>query len=379
MALLGARALIDIAVPTGVDGSEILKFELKDGRTAQQVIAESAALIGDVNSQVAALYGGITYMTERIWAQNANGESARSQTPRKSEFKRADGVRASTIGHMFPINDFEDAVEWTPLYLRDANAEQITADLQLIADRWRNRVDLDIWTRALTNTENAIGSAGYDVGWAIGTGTSVNFIPPQYGATIFSSSHTHFQYFDDSTLDYDDMVEAMMGEMRHHGFTGMLSLFVAQADVAEYTAFTSAGLFVPLQAPQFTVIAGSTSAPVRIASGELTGIPGDIIGYWQSPAYGLAEIRTNARIPTDYAFLTKSFGANNPRNGLAIRTHPRGGFGLVVDPQVTNSVNPELDFVLFKATHGIGVNDRLNGVAGYIHASANAWVNPTIS
>lgn len=379
MALLGARALIDLAIPTGIDGAEVLKFDMKDGRTAQEVIAEAAAMIGDVNTQLAAQYGGIWRMTESIWAQNTNGESARSETPRKSEFKRADGVRASLIGHMFPIVDFEDAVEWTPLYLRDAIPDQITADLQLITDRWRNRVDKDIWTRALTKTENTIGTAGYDVGWAIGTGTNVNFIPPQYGATIFDSTHTHFKYYDDSSLDYDDMVEGMMAEMRHHGYTGILSLFVAQADVAEYTAFTSAGLFVPLQAPQFTVIAGSTNAPVRIASGELSGIPGDLIGYWQSPAYGLAEIRTNARIPTDYAFLTKSFGVNNPRNGLAVRTHPRGGFGLVVDPQVTMSINPELDYVLFKATHGIGVNDRLNGVAGYIANSAASYVDPTIS
>src|SRR3569832_344742 len=251
MALLGARALIDLAIPTGIDGAEVLKFEMKDGRTAHQLIAEAAAMIADVNSQLAMQYGGLWYMTESIWSQMTNGVSARSQTPRKAEFKRADGVLSSLIGHMLPINDFEDAVEWTPLYLRDAIPDQITADLQLIADRWRNRVDLDVITRMLTNTENAIGTSGYDVPWAIGTGTNVNYIPPQYGATLFDTTHTHFKYYDDGTLDYDDLVEAMMAEMRHHGYSGMLSLMVAQADVAEYTAFTSAGLFVPLQAPQF--------------------------------------------------------------------------------------------------------------------------------
>lgn len=379
MALLGARALIDRAIPTGIDGAEVLKFELADGRVAQQVIAEAAAMIGDVNTQVAALYGGLWYMTEKIWARNANGESARSQTPRKAEFKRADGVRASMIGHMFPINDYEDAVEWTPLYLRDAYGDDITADLQLIADRWRNRVDYDIVTRMLTNTENAIGSSGYDVPWAIGTGTNVNFIPPQHGATLFDSTHTHFKVYDDSSLDYDDMVEGMMGELRHHGHMGTLSFLVAFADVAEYTAFTSAGLFVPLEPARLQVIAGSTSAPVRVISGETDGIPGDLFGYWKSPTYGLAELRSHARIPTDYAFATKSYGVNNPRNGLAVRTHPRGGFGLTVDPQVTNSINPELDYVLFKATHGVGVNDRINGVAGYIHNGSSTWTNPTIS
>ncbi len=379
MALLGARALIDRAIGTGLDATEILKFQLQDGRTAEQVIGEAAAMIGDLNQQLLNQYGGLAYITERQYARYAQGESSRSETPVKSEFKRADGVRASMIGHMLPLNDYEDAVEWTPLYLRRAYGDDITADLQLITDRWRNRVDKDIITRALTNTENAIGSAGYDVGWAIGTGLNVNYIPPQYGATVFGTSHTHYVVKDDASLDYDDLVEAMMANMREHGHMGNLSLLVAFADVAEYSAFTSAGLFVPLEPPNIQVVAGSASAPVRIAQGATDGIPGDLFGYWKSPHYGVAEIRSHARIPTDYAFMTKSYGINNPRNGLAIRTEPGVGFGLMVTPQRTQSINPELDYIKFEATHGVGVNDRINGVAGYIANGAASWVNPTIS
>jgi hypothetical protein len=379
MALLGARALIDRAIGTGLDATEILKFELQDGRTAEQVIGEAAAMIGDINQQLVNQYGGIAYITERQYARYANGESARSETPVKAEFKRADGVRASMIGHMLPLIDYEDAVEWTPLYLRRAYGDDITADLQLITDRWRNRVDKDLITRALTNAENAIGSSGYDVGWAIGTGTNVNYIPPQYGATIFGTSHTHYVVKDDSSLDYDDLVESMMGEMRHHGHMGTLSLMVAFADVAEYSAFTSAGLFVPLEPPQVQIVAGSSSAPVRVIQGTTDGIPGELFGYWKSPHYGLAEIRSHARIPSDYAFMTKSYGVNNPRNGLAIRTEAGVGFGLMVSPQRTQSINPELDYVKFEATHGVGVNDRINGVAGYIAAGASSWVNPSIT
>jgi len=379
MPLLGARALIDRAIPTGLDSGEILKFQLQDGRTGAQVIGEAAAMIGDLNTELNSQYGGLWYMTERQYSRYAQGESARSQTPVASEFKRPDGVRASMIGHMLPLIDYADAVEWTPIYLRRAYGEDITTDLQLITDRWRNRVDLGVITRALTNTENAIGSAGYDVGWAIGTGLNVNYIPPQYGATIFSSSHTHYVVKDDTSLDYDDLVEAMMAEMRHHGHQGTLSLLVSFADVAEYSAFTSAGLFVPLEPPQIQVIAGSSSAPVRVISGTTDGIPGDLFGYWKSPHYGLAEIRSHARIPTDYAFMTKSYGINNPRNGLALRTEAGVGFGLMVTPMVTQSINPELDYIKFMATHGIGVNDRINGVAGYIAAGASSWVNPSIA
>lgn len=379
MALLGARALVDRIVGTGLDANEILKFQMRDGRNAEDIILEAAAMIGDVNEELSNQYGGMWFMTERDYARYAQGESARSVTPRKAEFKRADGVRASMIGHMLPLHDNEDAVEWTKLYLRDAFAEDITADLQLIVDRWRNRVDLDMITRALTNTENPIGSSGYDVGWAIGTGVNVAYVPPQYGATVFDANHTHYVVVDDASGDYDDLVEAMMAQLRHHGHMGTLTLMVSQADVAEYSAFQAAGLFVPITPPGIQIISGNTNTPVFTATGEINGIPGELFGYWKSPNYGLAEIRTHGRIPTNYAFMFKSYGINNARNALALRTHPSQGFGLRVDPQVTRSINPELEFILFDATHGVGVNDRINGVAGYINAGANAWVNPDIA
>lgn len=379
MALLGARALVDRIIGTGLDASEILKFQMRDGRTAEEIVLEAATIIGDINEELNQDYGGLWFNTERDYSRYAQGEGSRSMTPRKAEFKRADGVRAAMIGHMLPLHDNEDAVEWTKLYLRDAYAEDITADLQLISDRWRNRVDHDVVKRALTNTENAIGQAGYDVGWAIGTGMNVNYIPPQYGATQFDSSHTHFIVKDDSSADYDDLVENMMKEMRHHGHMGMLSLIVAEADVAEYSAFQSAGLFVPLTPPGIQIISGNTNSPVFTVTGEINGIPGELFGYWKSPNYGLAEIRSHARFPSDYAWITKSYGVNNARNGLALRTHPSQGFGLRVDPRVTSSINPELDFILFDATHGVGVNDRTNGVAGYIANSASSWVNPSIN
>ncbi len=378
MALLGARALIDLAIPTGLDGAEILKFQLQDGRTAQQVIAEAAAMIGNINEELNAQYGGLWQITEEQYARYAQGEAARSETPLKAEFKRADGVRAAEIGHMLRLLDYEDAVEWTPLYLRRAYPTQITADLQLIADRWRNRVDKDVIARALTNTEHAIGSLGYDVPWAIGTGVNVAYIPPQFGATIFDSTHTHFVVKDLDSDGYDDLIEAMMAHLREHGHRGTLTALVAFDDVASYSAFSTSGEFVELNPAGLQIIAGSSSAPVRVASGETDGIPGELFGYWKSKHYGLCELRSHSRVPTGYALMTKSYGVGSPRNGLAVRTEPGIGFGLRVSPQVTSSINPELDYIKFEATHGVGVWDRTNGVAGYIASGASTWSNPSI-
>lgn len=375
--LLGARALIDRAIPTGLDGAEILKFQLRDGRTAEQVIGEAAAMIGDLNEQLNGEFGGLWTITEQQFARYADGQSAASKTPVKTEFKRADGVRSRSIGHMLPLENYEDAVEWTPLYLRDAYAIDVTNDLQLIADRWRNRVWDDFVQRALTNTERAIGSAGYDVPWAIGTGVNVPYIPPQYRNYTFDGDHSHFVVANTGNSGtFKTMIENMMGHLRHHGHSGVLSALVSYDDLASYSAFSTTGEFVEFNPAAIQVIAGSSNAPVRTTPGIAEGVPGEVFGWWKSKHYGLCELRADPGIPTGYAWMAKSYGMNSPRNPVAVRVHPSEGFGLMLDPQVTRSINPELDFIQFRATHGVGVNDRIAAVAGFCGASAT-WVNPS--
>lgn len=378
MAVLGPRAAIDWALPTGIDADEILKFQLRSGLSGAQVIGMAAGQIGAVNVDLVRQYGGILSMTEGQFAFARQGETSRSQTPLKAEFAIADAVRSDEIGGMLPIADYEDAVAWTPIYLRDARQSQIDADLQLIADRWRNRVEYDLLTRIFTNTENSIGDSGYDVPWAIGTGTNVDYIPPQYSSYVFSSSHSHFNYHNDTTegVDWATALEAAALDLRHHGLSGPLQAFFGDSDLDEVIALTN---FVELNPTNIQIIAGNSSAPIYAATGELNGVPGELFGFYKSKKWGLIELYRWPRIPENYGFMTRSFGNNNPRNGLAVREHPVAGFGMRVDPQVTNSLMPELDFVLFKATHGVGVNNRLNGVAMYLAAGAAAWANPSIT
>lgn len=377
MTVLGARALIDLAIQTGLDGSKILQIQLRDGRTVQQIVGEAAAAMGTVNEALANEYGGLWYVTQSFYSIYRQGEGAVTETPKKAEFVMADAVRSDTIGHMLPMFDYEDALAWTPQYLKRAYTAQIIADVQLISDRWRNRVDRDLWTRALTDAEDAIdgSTTGFSPGWAIGTGTNVNYIPPQYGSKVFDSTHTHYVWKDDDSADWGDLLEDMVIELRHHGIGGRLVCFVSGDDVNEWAALTN---FVELNPSGVTVVAGNTSAPIRITQGEFEGLPGEIFGYVKT-LRGLVELRYNDRIPTNYCFLTRTFGVNNPQNAIAVRIEEGSGFGLRVVPMIKNSLNPELDTVLFEATHGIGVNDRLKGVAGYLNSGAAAWVDATVS
>ncbi|MEM4406019.1 MAG: hypothetical protein QXS68_03145 [Candidatus Methanomethylicaceae archaeon] len=279
---------------------------------------------------------------------------------------------------MLPLDFYEDAVGWTEEYLLDANRDQIANDLQLIVERWENRVDYEIIKRALTNTENPIGASGYDVGWAIGSGVNVPYIPPQWMGKVFDSTHTHYVVKDSASNGFDDLLSAMQVELRHHGFSGRLLCYVSESDIDQIKTDLGAD-FVRVVPGEFNITGGNASSPIFTVTGQpFEGVPGEIFGMYFG-SYGVVELRYHSRIPTGYAFMTKPMGQGNRANGLAIRVHPAIPFGLRPDVRVTSSINPRLEQLRFNAAFGVGVSDRLNGVAGYIANGASTWVNPTIS
>lgn len=378
--ILGPHAAVQLALPTGVDGAVVLNFQLRSGTSAAQWIANLAAAIGVVNQEVLDAFGGMLNITEQPYANYVAGTGSRTKTPTKVEFVRGRAVRGTESGNMLPLNEFAEALEWSMQYLRDARQTQLDASVNQIVENWRARVLDDMLTRIFSKAENAIGS-GYDVPWAIGTGVNVPFIPPQNvaGNAAFASSHTHFKYTDGavSATTVKSQLRTLVDELRHHGHSGRLVALVADADVDYYYGMGKE--FVQMQPGQFTVVAGNSNAPVQITNGEVQGMPGETFGYYNSPK-GVVELRYHDRVPTGYQFLTKPYGPNNVRNGVAVRVHPDYGFGLRLDPKGNQSlVNPQLEYVEVMGMHGIGVNNRTNGACGYIASGASAYVDPTFS
>lgn len=377
MTVLGPRAAIDIAVPTGVDGSEIYRFSRMDGISPQTIIAEAAVAIGVENEALVARYGGLISITPQMHAIYRQGSTTRSETPKRVQFASPDPVRSTEIGHMLPLDGYEDILGWTEETLTATPLVQLQGDIMEIRDRWRNRVDKDILTRALTNTENQIGASGYDVPWAIGTGVNVPYVPPQYMGNVFTSAHTHF-VTKDANLSAANLVlllNDMVSQLRHHGHSGRLVALVSDADISYYQSMTDFTKLVPFDVIMTPQAAGNS--PVQVTRGEVQGIPGELFGYFNSTR-GVVELRYHERIPTGYAFMTKSYGVNDSRNGLAIRIPQNGAFGLSPNPQLNNDLVRKLRTIAFLADHGVGVNERTNGVAGLCASGATSWVNPTL-
>lgn len=380
MALLGPRSLIDLAIPTGVDASEIMRFEMREGQTAEGVITMAATVIGEANEMAESQYGGLWTRTTRQWVRYRIGDGERTMTPLASEFSDPDGVRSDRIGHMLRLLKYKDAVEWSVEYLQEAIRDDLRDDVLTIKERWVNRIDYEIVERMLTTTEHLQGSAGYAPPWAIGTGMNLNYIPPQWMAYVFDSTHTHFIRVNGaiSKTNIASTLQTMAQELSHHGHTGPKVAFFSEANLATVNEMVDDVKFAKFLPANFrnTGVAGT---PVSTIPATLEGVPGEIIGYYASD-YGLVELRYHPRFPAGYLWMGKSYGINSPNNPLAIREDPLvGGFGLTIDPQVSRSIVPKLDKIVFNARHGVNVNDRLNGVAAQIASGGATYENPTIT
>src|SRR5258707_1259810 len=117
MAVIGARTMLDLAIPPGVDGNEIFRLQMQEGMTMQEVLSMAATVIGEANEQIEQRYGGLFVFTSRLFARYSQGDSERTMTPESSEFKDPDGVRAGNIGHMLPIRRYKDATHWSADWL----------------------------------------------------------------------------------------------------------------------------------------------------------------------------------------------------------------------------------------------------------------------
>jgi len=373
---LGPRGAVDlIQTYAGIDFSRVLNFQNRQGLTGQQILQQAYAAIGGVNQALINKYGDLLYVTTADTVLYRTGETSRTKTPKKVEFTRGDSVRTNRTGHSLPLSDYEDVLDWGEIWLRDAKQSDIDDDLQLMTERWQNRVEDDVLSRMFTSTEYPQG-VGYDVGWAVGSGVNVPYIPsPQSGVT-FDSTHTHYKFATSaSSAAVQTLIETLVGELRHHGHGGSLTALVSESDVSIYTGMSK---FVALQPAGFMIVPGNGSTAVQVAQGTVSGMPGELFGYVNT-SKGIVELRYYNRIPSGYIFMSKSYGQNNPSNGLALRVHPDIPFGLMPRPIIDRTMTPVMEGIKLVATHGVGVNKRLNGVAGYFAASASAYVNPSFA
>ena len=370
--IAGPRTVLTKALATGIDGTLAMQWRMKSGRTFQEIISDLALSIGAFNEQRIARWGWCLGLTDDDLFEYEDGGSV-SEAREITDTDKVDAEHGTTIGHMIELHVYGEAVGGTKRAMRDLRESQFMADVRTLVRKLEWRWERQLLRRWFINTETAIGAAGYNVPFVRGTGGNVDFAPPSFGGEAFTTSHDHYIAVDSDSEGFDVLLDEMAETLQEHGHEPPFTAIVSRADVASYMALTK---FVEIVDPVIRLIdrGAESSGNQMFAAGQREF---GALGFYQGD-YGLIEVKYTNRLTTGYAGLTKSYGSNDPRNGLAVRVHPDVGFGARVVPETTDDAQYPIKQVNVEDEYGVGVGmDRTNGVAG-LRIADNTWANSTI-
>lgn len=374
--ILGFQSILSLALPTGLDGTRLMQWRMREGQTFSQFANNTALALADYNREMVDKWGWLFHITEMDYFEYENGGSL-TDLQILTDVDRPDPIHSDTIGHMIELLPRGRGIGGTKRWFRDARSGQLQANLRNIVRAIRRDYERNLLTRIFTNTETQIPSSGngYNVPFVRGTGGNVDYVPPQFDGEEFTSSHNHYNGYATASYGFDDFLNALAEHLQEHGHEPPYIALTSRSDLSSYRALPD---FVrPMGGTPVVVIdqAGETGRPVFF-SDQMREL--GMIGGFDSE-YGYIELRATARIPTGHASLHKSYGQLDERNSLALRVHPEVGFGVYVVPETTDDRQYPLKQLDVECEYGVGVAmDRTNGVVGYLSAGGS-WSAPAIA
>lgn len=376
--IIGAQTILANAIPTGVDGTRLAQWRMRDGRTWREHVNALAARIAEKNLMMANKWSDLFAITDDIMVEYEQG-GAVTKSPKITDVSDITATSGETIGHMIDLFDYGEGIGGSSKYFRDGRRMKFISDVNTAVRKIEARWEYNLLNRFFTNTEHSVGSAGYNVPFVRGAGGNADYAPPSLAGRTFDTSHDHFLGFNESTpKTMADVLNGLAATLVEHGHSAPFTAIVSQTDVDAGT-FLALSKFVQLVAPvgQGMVIdrGGETSGNQFFANGQFA-LEGTI-GYFQSN-YGIITLRMSPRVPTKYVGMYKSYGNRDMRNPLWVRVHPDVGFGIRIIPETTQDKDWPLKQVNFTFEFEVGVGqDRTNGTVGYLVAGGT-YANPTI-
>lgn len=359
--------VVQQALPTGIDGTKITEWNLRDGTNMGTFISQVGAALGAFNQRMVNKWGMLFGITEEIFMEYPDGGSV-TKMPLITDISVQDMVHGQTIGHMIDLKPYGDAVGGSRHYFRDARAAQILSAIQTIVRRAEWRFEYELLNRFFDSDEVAIGSAGYNVPFVHSTGGNVDYTPPAYGGEAFANTHDHFIA---NNTSYSAAIDAAIETLQEHGHVAPFQLLVSRADLSSYTALADFISYAP-NVMTWLDRGSSTTGNNMLANFNPDVAGGGLIGYYKSP-YGTVELYSSARIPTTYMGAFRSYGQLASQNPLAVRVHPAEGFGakIIAVPSHNDAYPVQKLDIEFEFGVGIGP-DRTNGVVCKKAASYDA-------
>lgn len=372
---LGPRDTTSLVMLSGWDATELRKYELQDGTTFAAVVAQLNGALTAVSGELYndPIWSSLVSYTDMPDLEYRVGTSNGMEL--FTEYGRPDAKRSETQGHMLPLKAFDRALGWTWDYLRKARAPQIQADIADAVKDVRDKYRVEILTRLLkrgddSGAANGLGSSGYSPGFATtAASTDVDFTPPAYGGTTFTSTHEHYVPIAGGAFTAAVFQDAK-AELLEHGHLPPYEFIIGIGDQTTVEGLTG---FVPTARNLVTY--GSTQDLASFGPTYLTN------GAYAIGTIHDCKIWVVPGVPQYYGFAWKSYGANSQRNPLRIRVQKgaplRPTIQAFPDPRSGAGAVYPLQYMMFFTEFGVGVADRTNGTARYVNNAV--WADGTPS
>jgi hypothetical protein len=365
MATLGFADLKNTALPSLWDSTEIIKAQMADGATFEQMVADIEAGLAELNAMLLDMphYGGLLAVGDDVAMKYEIGVSNGVQEI--TEYGKPDPKRGATTGHTLPLKSYARGLGWTQMYLRKANMIDLDADVRSVVRDIKDHWQQTALTRFFKKEGETVGStSNASVPLADGGDTDSSYVPPDSPeGESFASSHDHF--LRHAALN-DTNLNTTLEHLQEHGHQAPFDAIGARADAATWTALTG------WKAPEWPGVMYHASGVERADVMEIT----NYFGYVETD-YGIVRVWLTPRVPTAYYGVFRSYGPGDPRNPVRVRIDANTGYGWRLVPGVWVNA-PEQMAVPF-AEYGMGIaQDRTNGVCVEID-SAGDYATPTIS
>jgi hypothetical protein len=368
---LGLSDLKNISLPAAWDNTELNRLRLRDGTTYEAIIRDINDALSLINAGLTGGYlGKLFSLTTEAAVEYRTGASNGFED--HTEYTQPDAKRADTTGHMLPIKKLDRKLGWTTDFLEECRLVQIDADVASMAEDAVNAWEKSIWVRLFKLAEETgknvgLGTSGVSVPFADGGVGTITWTPPPHPSrqiNAFDSTHNHFLRLNGIT---QANLETAVAHLWEHGYDAPYELIVSLADLGSWQNTTNVTGFVP-------------KANALIQYGQLNDLALVDAAVYQGAVttkYGSVQLYANARIPTGYWGVTKSFGALDQRNPLRVRWDDLYGFGVRL---VTASVNLyPLVGAIGLMKHGVGVGEDRAAAVLVKNDSSGDYTTPTIT
>lgn len=334
---------------------------------AADVAAHNAMVFGYVNDagqRVPGMFSALCEVTAdraRVWGGNSSSDMVR--VGQYGRTNSQEPLAGQTVG--FPMDYFEHAEHVTRRWLETADAPDI-ALRQLDAERsHKRRIEKEIQRAIFKNTnytyvdENVDNVDLYVKRFLNADG--VNIPDGVAGQSFVGSSHTHYNAAAVSGSASTADVLSLVDNVREHGHSAGLTLFVNYSETAQFENLGVTGGYVPLD----LVIVPQNGTLTAIDMGGSIAYSDKIIGKFKN-----IPVMAVSWMPAGYLFCS---AINDARKPLALRQRSGAALqGLRMPYMVETSI---LRAEYYTTEFGVAVWERSNGACLYF--ANNVWANYT--